>query len=383
MRMQNVPFKQIAQCPNLKGKYVFLRASLNVPIEDGEVKNQFRITRGLSTVRYLIAQKARVVMAGHIGRDGSVSTKPIADIFATHVPTVFSPEVVGDKTQRLRDELQDGEMLVLENLRSCAGEKENDATFAKELASLADIYVNDAFAASHREHASLSAITQYIPSYAGMNFVHEYQELKKASTPSSPSLFLLGGAKFDTKMPLVEKFLDIYNHVFIGGALANDFFKAKGYEVGTSLVSDVCLKEHPIVQNPKILLPVDVTVQKDGKSRVTTPDKVKSDERIMDAGPDTVAMLSSYIKDASMVLWNGPLGDYEHGFEEQTVRVAKIIAQADGYSVIGGGDTVASIEELNCQEKYDFLSTAGGAMLTFLELGTLPAIKALKNSPDI
>jgi phosphoglycerate kinase len=380
--MQKMPFKLFTEHKNLKGTYVFLRASLNVPIIEGEVHNQFRITRGMATVQYLVNQGARVIIAGHIGSDGSVCAKPVSDIFAQHVPTTFSPEVLGTKTTELRDALADGEVLVLENLRSDPGEKKNDVTFAEGLAELADVYINDAFSASHREHASLSAITQFLPAYAGFNFVHEYEELMKAIKPDTPSLFLLGGAKFDTKMPLVEKFLDVYDHVFIGGALANDFFKAKGYEVGTSLVSEISLRGNPLVENEKILLPIDVTVEKDGVSRVTSPNDVRADERILDAGPATIIMLSGYITVAKMVLWNGPFGDYEHGFEEKTVATAKLIAAAPGYSVIGGGDTVASIESLCCQEKYNFLSTAGGAMLTFLELGTLPAIEAMKNAPN-
>ena len=378
--MQKLPFKSVTACTDLQGKYVFLRASINVPIEEGVVKNQFRITRGLATIQYLVAHGAKVIIAGHVGSDGSISAEPIADVFSTHVPTTFSSEILGEGTQSLRDALKDGEVLLLQNLRSNAGEKKNDAAFAQQLAELADVYVNDAFSASHREHASLSSITQFLPSYVGLNFVHEYQELTKALTPDSPSLFMLGGAKFDTKMPLVEKFLDIYDYVFVGGALANDFFKAKGYETGKSLVSDVSLAGSPLMTHPKILLPLDVVVEKDGVSRTVVPSEVRADERILDAGPKTVQMLAEHIAKAKMVLWNGPFGDYEHGFEEQTIAVAKRIAEAPGYSVIGGGDTVASIEELNCQEKYNFLSTAGGAMLTFLELGTLPAIEVLKHS---
>jgi len=380
--MQKATFKSVTKCPDLEGKYVFLRSSINVPIVDNEVRNQFRITRGIATVQYLVSKGARVIIAGHVGSDGSQSAQPITDVFSQYVPTQFSSQIFGEETTSKRDALQNGEVLLLENLRSDPREKKNDVDFAKELASFADVYVNDAFAASHREHASLNAITQFLPSYAGLNFMHEYEELSKALTPEHPALFLLGGAKFDTKMPLVEKFLDVYDHVFIGGALANDFFKAQGYEVGGSLVSDVSLVDSPLLTNQKIILPIDVIVQKNETSRVCAPSEVQSDERIMDAGPETIQMLAKYIEGAQMVLWNGPFGDYEHEFADQTITTAKYIAEAKGYSVIGGGDTVASIEELNCQEKYNFLSTAGGAMLTFLELGTLPAITALENSPS-
>lgn len=377
MPMQKLPFKTIADKKDLKGKYVLLRTSLNVPIVDGVVGNQFRLTRGLLTIQYLIGRGARVILCGHVGSDGTQTARPIADLLSEHFPLVFSEEVTGTKSQLLRDELQDGQVLLLENLRKDPREKKNDANFARELADMADIYVNDAFPASHRAHASLAGVPQFLPSYVGMNFVHEYTELMEARVPEAPSLFMLGGAKFNTKMPLVEEFLGVYDHIFIGGALANDFFKAKGYEVGDSMVSDIDLSQSPLLDNESILLPVDVIVAKGDQRRVCPPDAVTYSETILDAGPETVAMLAPLIANAKMVLWNGPFGNYEAGFEEQTVATARLLAEASGYSVVGGGDTVAAIEALCIQEHYDFLSTAGGAMLTFLQDGTLPAIEAL------
>jgi len=375
--MQKLPFKSITERKDLKGKYVLLRTSMNVPIVDGVVLNQFRITRGLLTLQYLVQQGARVIVCGHIGSDGSQTAAPVAELLRTHMPVVFSEEVAGTKSKNLRDTLQNGEVLLLENLRKDPREKKNDANFARELADMADIYVNDAFPASHRAHASIVSVPQFLPSYAGMNFVHEYSELREARVPTSPSLFMLGGAKFDTKMPLVEQFLGVYDHIFIGGALANDFFNAKRYEIGDSLISDIDLSDSPLLTHESILLPIDVVVEKNGERRVCAPDAVGYHDVILDAGPQTVAMLAPLIANAKMVLWNGPLGNYEAGYEEQTIETAKLIAQADGYSVVGGGDTVAAIESLFIQEQYNFLSTAGGAMLTFLQEGTLPAIDAL------
>jgi phosphoglycerate kinase len=277
----------------------------------------------------------------------------------------------------MRNELQDGEVLLIENVRQHDGETSNDMEFARALAELADVFVNDDFAASHRAHASLHAICSLLPSYAGINFMREYTELSKVMDPESPSLFILGGAKFETKMPLVEKYLSIYDYIFIGGALANDFFKAKGYGVGTSLVSDVSLQDSPLLSNPKILLPVDVTAVRNEVPRVTEPIAVQEDESILDVGPKTIEMLASYIKQAKTILWNGPMGNYESGFQKETLACAQLIAEAEAYTVVGGGDTVAAIESLQCEDKYSFLSTAGGAMLTFLEDGTLPALDAL------
>ncbi len=375
--MSQQQLKRIGERTDLKGRYVLLRTPMNVPIKDGVVQNQFRITRALATMNYLVKQGARVIAVGHLG-DGEQSAEPVAEVLRAHLPSVrFSSEVTGSVSLQLRDELQDGELLVLENVRRDPREKKNDADFARSLADMAELYVNDAFADSHREHASICAVTKFLPSYAGMNFMHEYDELMKMRAPKHPALFMLGGAKFDTKMPLVQQFLDIYDHVFIGGALANDLFKAKGYEVGQSLVSDVDLSGSPLITHPKLLLPVDVTVSDGEKSYVVLPDAVQPHERILDMGPATLEMLAPLIKNAASILWNGPFGNYEAGFEEFTIGTAKLIAAATGYAVIGGGDTVASIEGLEQQEKFAFLSTAGGAMLTFLETGTLAGIDAM------
>ena len=380
MRMENHSLPKITDLAPLAGKFVFIRSALNVPTKDGVVLDIFRITQSLQTITYLCAKGAKVIICSHLGKDGAQSIAPVFEILKKSINVTLSPEVTGSVTTSLRNNLQNGEALLLENVRKDARELTDDVIFAQELAALADIFVNDDFAASHRSHASLSAICSLLPSYIGINFAHEYEELSQALTPVSPSLFILGGAKFETKMPLVEKFLKIYDQVFIAGALANDFFKAKGLEVGNSLVSDMSLKESALLTELKILLPIDVVVAKGEDKRVARIDSVEKDESILDAGPDTLTMLGPYIKNAGTILWNGPLGNYEGGFQDQTLACAKLIAQSSAYSVIGGGDTVASIEALHNEDKYNFLSTAGGAMLTFLELGSLPALEALLSS---
>jgi len=380
MAKSKLPF--IGDKEGLSGTYVFLRASLNVPIKDGEVMNQFRLMRGLTTITYLVRQGARVIVAGHLSNDKDKeqeeSLLPVYEVLKQHLPITFSDEVATPKSKELRDQLQDGEVLLLENLRQDPREKKNDADFARALADLASIYVNDAFAASHRAHASLVGVPSFLPGFVGHNFVHEYEELKKAMKPKSPALFILGGAKFDTKMPLIEKFLDVYDHVLVGGALANDLYKAKGYEVGQSLLSGVAVETlSSLIENKNLLLPPDVTVLGKDGVRTTAVDDVQPHETILDAGPDLLTFLKPYLSEAKTILWNGPLGNYEKGFEKQTAELAKAIAETEAYSVIGGGDTIAAIEALNCQEQYSFLSTAGGAMLAFLEHGTLPAITAV------
>ncbi len=379
MSQLNLP--SVATLTELAGKYVFVRASLNVPIKDGVVQNRFRLLSILATVQHLREQGARVILASHIGDDGTVSLEPVFQALRDQLPLSFSAEVVGKETTRLRDALQDGEVLLIENLRCDEGEKDNDPTFAANLAALADIYVNESFDSAHRAHASVVGLPALLPAYVGFNFSREYAELAKTLAPEHPALFLLGGAKFDTKLPLVEKFLDLYDQVFIGGALANDVLKAKGYEVGTSLVSTVSLVGNPILEHPRTLIPVDVTVDGPRGRRVCAVDAVAADEAILDHGPATVELLKPLIEEAKTILWNGPFGNYEHGFKETTEAVAKLIAAASGYSVLGGGDTIAATDDLELGAQFSFLSTAGGAMLTFLETGTLPALAAIQSSP--
>ena len=379
----NIPrLPSVKDAGKLTGKRVLLRVGFNVPIEEGAVTNQFRLMRALPTISYLREEGARIVIIAHIGRDKEETLKPVYEALRSQISLKWCPDLSGKQTREAVQKLEDGEVLLLENLRQDERETANDPSLAKELAEYADLYVNDAFAASHRAHASLVEVPKLLPSYFGFNFITEYEELQKAMEPEKPSLFILGGAKFETKLPLVEQYAQKYDQVFIGGAHANDIFAAKGLEVGESLVSGVNLTDSVILNRLNILLPIDVTVKGKTDNRVTKPEDVRPDENILDAGPKSVEMLAKYIKEAKTILWNGPLGDYEKGFDKVTLAVAKEISQAPGYSVVGGGDTVASIQSLNLQDKFGFLSTAGGAMLTFLEKGSLPAIDAILNKED-
>lgn len=377
--MEKKTLPRLTDATDLTGKYVLVRASLNVPIQDGVITNQFRIVRAMPTINHLRNAGARVIIMAHIGREMTDTLAPVAEAMQAFTPLTFIPETVGDAVEAAKANLQDGEVMMIENVRQHPKEKDDDGSFASALAALGDIYVNDAFAASHRDHASLTGITTKLPSYFGLNFMHEYDELTNALQPHDPSIFLIGGAKFDTKMPLVEKFLAVYGKVFVGGALANDIFKARGLEVGQSLVSDVDLTDNPIISHEHLMTPVDLVVEGPDGKRTCLPDQVQANERIMDAGPETIALLAPLLAAAATILWNGPLGDYEHGYGAQTEGLAHVIAQAEGYAVIGGGDTIAAVENLRCQESIGFMSTAGGAMLTYLESGSLPAIEAVLN----
>lgn len=351
--------KNIQDVENLDGVRVLVRADFNVPIQNGVIADDFRIQKTLPLINYLIKKNAQIILISHIETKENPTLKPVADYLKKlGVDCVFEKNY--KKALTIKNKIT-----LLENLREYEGEKKNDKKFAKELASLADIYVNEAFSVSHREHASLCAITEFIPSYAGFQFQDEIKHLSSAFNPAHPFLFLLGGAKFDTKIPLVEKFMKIADTVFIGGALANDFFKEQGRDIGTSMVSDKKPDLSAFIHSEKLLLPLD---------------SIKKDTAIMDAGMKTVEMLRKEIEKAQYILWNGPLGAYETGYKASTLQLAELLADAtkNGVkTVVGGGDTLATIKELKLENSFTFVSTGGGAMLEYLAKGTLPGIEAL------
>lgn len=378
--------KTLKDIENLDGVTVLLRADLNVPIEKGVVRDDFRLRMSLPTIDFLRSRGAKLVIVSHIeSMDKEPATLRPAVTRLSEIakaPITFIENYRNAKVEI--DNLAPGGMVALENLRNDPGEKDNDANFAKALASLADIYVNDAFAVSHRKHASVCAITRYIPSYAGLLLEREVGELGRAFKPGHPFVFILGGAKFSTKLKLISKFLKSADKVFIGGALANDCFKALGYEVGKSQVSteDVDLKS--VVEDSKTIVPIDVVVKR-GDSSVTIPStSVDKGDVIVDVGPQSISNLGEVLASAKFVLWNGPLGNYEIGYDQATMNLAKLIAGFDGNitSMIGGGDTVAAISRLGLDKKFTFISTGGGAMLDFLANETLPALEALENGVE-
>jgi phosphoglycerate kinase len=368
--------RPITEITDLYGMRVLVRTSLDVPIVNGVAQDHFRIERAVPTIAYLIERGARVIIATHVGRKPETSTKPLVDALQKHFPVSYVHGVVGEVVYGAVAHMKEGTALLLENLRSHEGEVANDDAFAKELASYADFYVNDAFAVSHRAHASIVSVPKYLPSFAGITFSEEYDALAKAFTPEHPSLFILGGAKFETKEPLIEEYVDTYTRSFIGGALANDFIRARGLEVGKSLLCK-CVISPELLAKENLILPLDVVASTDGVWRETSVSDVLPHETIMDVGPRTIDMLAPLIKGAKTILWNGPLGNYEAGHDTATKACAKLIAESDAFTIVGGGDTVASIESLGLKDSFGFLSTAGGAMLEFLEKKTLPGIEAI------
>lgn len=375
--------RSVEKIKKLENVPVLVRAALNVPVKDGEVSGAFRLRQALPTIEYLRKRHARVILIGHIGDKGTETLEPVYRAMKGFVRDLaFCPTTVDAAAHAAVEALPPGGVLMLENLRRDKGEQGNDPAFAASLAALADVFVEDSFDVCHRAHASVVGVPALLPSYAGFLVQEEVRQLSKALRPKHPSLAIIGGAKFATKEPVLKKLLKSYKTVFVGGALANDFMQAKGFPVGRSLVSGADADElRVLAKNKKLLLPVDYVVAPAGKDvsagRVCGVNDVRPDEAILDNGPETVALLAGYASKAKTILWNGPLGNYENGFVQGTIALARVIADVDARSIVGGGDTVAAIESLRLNDDFSFISTGGGAMLDYLAKGTLPGLKAL------
>jgi phosphoglycerate kinase len=394
--------KTIRDIENLKGVKALVRVDFNVPVVNGAVADDFRIRKTLPTLQYVRERGAKSILISHIDDNADPLATPSLEPVARHLKKLGFECTFVKNYRNASAEIEsapEGGFILLENLRINDGEKKNDKKFAAELASLADLYINDAFSVSHRAHASVVAVTEFLPSFAGLLFESEVTHLSEAFHPARPFLFILGGAKFETKLPLIEKFLDIADTVFVGGALANNFFKEKGWNIGHSLVSPEDFNLKRFFDNPKLILPTDVVVtstvgnsvgqgNEGGQKSVKKSDALAAGDIIMDAGPATLDTLKKMISGTAgqkpaQILWNGPLGAYEQGFKEPTMDVARAIGQATAKAntIVGGGDTLATIAELHIEDTFSFVSTGGGAMLDFLAEGTLPGIEALeKNS---
>lgn len=372
--------KSIKDLESISGKRVLVRVDFNVPMKDGKILDDFRIKKALPTIEFLHKKGAIVIILAHLGEDGKESLLPVAIRLKKYLPeSIFLNEpILSDKTEQAIKDLKKGSIVLLQNVRSEEGEKKNAPSFARALSRYGEIYVNDAFSVSHRPHASVIGITKYLKGYAGFQLEKEVESLEKAFKPEHPFVFILGGAKFETKIPLVKKFLRSADTCFIAGALANDFFKARGFEVGKSLVDDGNFQIPLLLKNKNLIMPIDVEVTSNGKKRFTKPAEVTSEEMIVDVGPETLKMLEPIIEKAGFILWNGPLGKYEDGFGGGTEKLVKIIAKSKAFSIVGGGDTVSIISKLKLEESFGFVSTGGGATLDFLIKGTLPGIKVLK-----
>ena len=367
-----------AQSGDFAGKKVLVRLDLNVPLTPfptGEglgvmPEDADRITQSLPTIEFLKNAGAKVIIISHIGRD----PEETLDVVAKYMNIPLMQELSEGGIDGL---LETHQVIMLENLRKNRSEESNDENFAKQLASYADIYVNDAFAVSHRAHASIVSIPKFLPSYAGLQMEKEITHLSQAFHPESPSILVLGGAKFETKLPVIQKFLPIVDTIIIGGALINNFYKEMGYEIGSSLI-DTNADIKSIFGNPKILTPEVVIVENDkGQEEKNIRDVVLGD-KVVDIAPSGLDEYREIFQSAQFIIWNGPLGNYENGFTKGTQKMVELMALSQGNTIVGGGDSVALIEQLGIAHKFTFLSTGGGAMLEYLASGTLPGIEALQ-----
>lgn len=367
----------------LKGKKVLVRVDFNVEIKNSNVTSEFRLKRTIPTIRDLTLAGAQVIIIAHIDDKEGGTLEPVARYLVKEFPRLFFvKDIFSPEARDVVIRMNDGDVILFENLRKWPGEKANDEEFAKHLASFADVYVDEAFSVAHRPHASIVGVPKLLPSFLGPAFGEEVKHLSKAFNPEKPFFVVLGGAKFETKVPLLDKFLDLADQVFVGGALANDFFKAKGYFVGDSLVSDGTSKDviEKMVHSDKLVLPTDVVTSYKGERSTKSPSEVGIGEKIMDVGEKSIEMLRDIVEKSHLIVWNGPLGKNEAGFGGGTEELAKIVAGAEITSIVGGGDVTAVIEKLGVMDKFTFVSAGGGAMLDFLANETLPGLKAIEEA---
>ncbi|MFH0819590.1 MAG: phosphoglycerate kinase [bacterium] len=415
--------KSIREIKSVKNKRIIVRVDFNVPLKQETnnpeavrkladrygagkkqeiIKDDARIKAVLPTIKYLADKGAKVILISHLGdplknkelriKKQQFSLTPVALKLEKllGVKIRFIDDCIGKKIENRVKKMKEGEIVLLENLRFYAGEEKNDEIFAKNLAKLAQIYINEAFSVSHREHASVSAITKFLPSYAGFLLEKEVAVLTKVlKKPERLFLVIIGGAKISTKIKVIENLLERVDYLLLGGALVNNFFKAQGYNVGKSLIETDYIK---VAQNlltgpkkEKLVLPIDVLVAKkiepSAEPLVRHLNEVKDDEIILDIGPETIRSFAYLIKEAKTILWNGPLGMFElPRFRNGSIMIARVIAsrsQGQAYGIVGGGETIECLNQTKMAQYVDWISTGGGAMLEFLEGKILPGIKPL------
>ncbi|MFD2617768.1 phosphoglycerate kinase [Terrilactibacillus laevilacticus] len=384
---------------DVKGKRVFCRVDFNVPLDNGTITDDTRIRAAVPTIQYLTEQGAKVILASHLGRPTeenkeSLRLTPVAKRLGELLgkDVAKTDEVVGPEVEAAVSKLQDGDVLLIENVRFLKGEKKNDPELAKAFAALADVYVNDAFGAAHRAHASTAGVAEYLPAVAGFLLEKELNVLGKAmENPERPFTAIIGGAKVTDKIGVIDNLLDKVDNLIVGGGLAYTFIKAKGYDIGQSLLEAEKLDlaksfiEKAETKGVKFYTPVDTVVADEfsatANTKVVDVDSIPSDWMGLDIGPKTVALYNDVVANSKLVVWNGPMGVFEmDAFANGTQGVAEALAKSDAYSIIGGGDSAAAVEKFHLADKMSHISTGGGASLELMEGKVLPGVDALDDA---
>ena len=390
--------KKIIDHENLSNKKVLLRLDLNVPLDNGLIKDETRINKILPVIEFLLSKNSQIIIISHIGRpkgkiNKDLSLKPICENLEKKInrKVKLINDNIFNLTKNQVFQGSDSQIIFLENIRFYEEEEKNDSSFAKKLSGLADLFVNDAFSCSHRAHASVSKITEFLPSYAGIQLDTEINALKKVTSEiKKPITCIIGGSKISTKIRVIKNLITKFNYIVIVGGMANNILSYKGKQIGNSIKEDNCEKIiNEIFETSKkysceIIYPLDVLVGKDmqSKSEKKEINDIKENDMILDIGPKTIMKIQNIIDKSNTVLWNGPAGYFENpSFANGSFEIAKAIIKKNKsrsiYSVVGGGDTIALINKINSFDSFNFVSTAGGAFLEYLEGKELPGIKAL------